>query len=137
MVDVPVATPVTTPVAGSTEASVASLLLHVPLVVTVARVAVAPGQALFVPVIPCGTALTVTTTDVRQVGLSEYDTELVPVLIPVMTPVVEGPLVTVEPGALHVPPVLAVAKVVEEPTQNTKVPVIGAGVVTTVNGCVR
>ena len=51
MLAVPVATPVTTPVAPSTEAMAGSLLLQVPPVTVALNVVVVPTQAVVVPVI--------------------------------------------------------------------------------------
>ena len=62
MVAVPAATPLTTPVVGFTEAIAALLLLQVPPVPVVARVAVAPGQSGETPLMlpASGAAFTLT-----------------------------------------------------------------------------
>ncbi len=68
MIVVPVAKPVTAPVPGTTVATDGLLLLHTP-VPLLASVFVVPAQALSVPVIAVGLALTVTVvTEVQPPG---------------------------------------------------------------------
>ena len=59
MVHVPIPVPVTTPVAGSTVATVGSLLLHVPPGGVDDSVEVPPKQTVVPPVIAVGTGVTV------------------------------------------------------------------------------
>jgi len=68
MVSVPpgVGPPVTVPELIPTEAMALLLLVHVPPVVASFRFVVAPGQMLFVPVIPGGVGFTVTVVVTEQ-----------------------------------------------------------------------
>ena len=66
MVAVPAKTPVTTPVAPSTVATPALLLVQLPPGVAFAKAVVAPTHNEAVPVIAAGDAMTVTTPGVEQ-----------------------------------------------------------------------
>ncbi len=65
MVDVPANTPVTTPVAGLTDA-LPLLLLHMPPIVALLSAVVAPIQILVTPVITAGDVFTVSVAVLLQ-----------------------------------------------------------------------
>jgi hypothetical protein len=111
---------------------VAQALLQVPPLTAWLSEVVVPGQADKVPVMADGVAATVTTAVATQPTPIEYVMVAVPMDMPVTIPV-EDPMVAT-PGALllQLPPAVASARVVVEPTQVFSVPVIGAGVATTV-----
>ena len=126
MITVPVATPVTPPVAD-TEALAALPLLQVPPVPVVVNRLVLPiqtdGLPLMVPGL--GNGLTVTSwvsAMVPQLLVTVYDTMVVPAVIPLTVPEVftEATDGLVE---LQVPPVPVVVRVMELPAQTVLAPV--------------
>jgi hypothetical protein len=89
------------------------------------KLIVEPTHTLAGPVIPLGVVLTDTTAVVTHPP-TIYEIVAVPRLLPVTIPVVL--LTTATPALLddHVPPVVALLRVVAEPTQTLITPVIGA-----------
>ena len=127
IVDVPDATPVTTPVEEPTVAIVDVLLVHVPLLVTSLKPVVKPAQTVAVPAIADGTGLTVTTFVDLQPVRRVYVIVDVPEAAPVTTPVEEPIVATVVVLLAHVPPALTSLKPVVKPVQTVAVPDIADG----------
>lgn len=101
----PAATPVTTPVDEPIVATVTLLLAHVPPVLALLSVVVAPVHTDVVPVIAAGSGFTVTTIDLAQPVPSVYIMVDVPVVSAVATPD-EFIVTTLVFDELHVPPVV-------------------------------
>lgn len=123
MVDVPPATPVSSP-----DASIVTLLfdaLHVPSSGMQDRVAVVPGYIAAIPSIAAG-APTVISVVVRQVFGNSYVIVVVPDAIPVISPhsliVATAVLLLV-----HVPSVNALVRIVVVPAQMADSPIIAEG----------
>ncbi len=119
MVATPAATPVTTPEEEPTVATSKSELVHTPPVTVLVRVVVAPTHTVGVPPIVGGIAFTVSVAILRQVVGSMYE-------------IVEPIVATVILLLLHVPPPVALLRVVVAPKQILIEPVINAGVAFTV-----
>jgi hypothetical protein len=125
-VTVPETIAVTTPNA-SIDAVSGLLLAHVPPGVAELSVAVLPGQALVVPVIASGAALTVTTDAVWQPVGSVYVIMLVPAARPLTIPVSEPMVATDNALLLHVPPSEVLLNVPVAPAHTLREPPIADG----------
>ena len=129
----PCATPVTAPFELPTVAIETSLLLHVPPVVVLDKVVVAPEHIADAPVIETGVAYTVT-------GNVAFTQPLLNVYVTVVLPVATGdripedaPMVATEVLLLlHAPPGAPLVNVLVLPRQAAELPVIDAGVWLTV-----
>ena len=126
------ATPVTMPDDEPTVANVASLLLHVPPEGASVSVVDRPIQTWPAPEIEAGRLLTVTVVVAMQPEPRLYVITAVPPAIPVTTPVDELMITIVESLLLQAPPPTLLPSVAVEPTQTDVVPVIAAGVGSTV-----
>ena len=103
-------------------------LVHVPPAVKSVSVIDVPGHTLLllvpVPLMSAGNALTVILVTATHPVDSIYDTVAVPTDRPVITPVADGPLTTVDAGAAHVPPLVGLLSETDEPTHNVELPTI-------------
>jgi hypothetical protein len=109
-------------------ATVVVLLLHVPPAGVEFRLVVAPTHIFVDPVIAVGSVLTVTGKEIVHDPPAVYETVAVPADIPVTTPLVDPMLPQPEPHATdHVPPPVVELNVVDCPTHNWWLPVIGFG----------
>jgi hypothetical protein len=122
---VPADMPVTTPVVAMVPTAVVPDD-HVPPVVVVASVVVAPVHTCNVPVMAAGAAETVTVLVEKQPVGSVYEMDDVPLVMPVTTPVTfmvptDGLLL------LHVPPAVVHASVIVAAGQTLAAPVMAAG----------
>jgi hypothetical protein len=120
-------TPVTTPVPATTVATLVGLLLHEPPPVKLVSVVVPPSHTCKVPVIGNGTGFTVATAVLKQPVPSVYVIVVVPLEIPVSTPVVTSIVPTAGVVLAHVPPGVVVVSVVVPFTHTCKEPPILAG----------
>jgi hypothetical protein len=123
---VPAAIPLTTPV-GNTVASNGSPLLQLPPVLPSLNVVVNPGHTLITPVITDGNGFTVIGQTALQPPGKVYIILGVPVATPLTIPVVEPTVALERSLLLHVPPPVASASVVVEPTHTVEAPVTTAG----------
>ncbi len=121
----PAETPVTIPVLAPTVATPVLLLLHVPPLVALASVVVAPTQAAVVPVIEVGvdTETNVEAKPTPQVFATPYTIATTPLPVPVTRPVAftEAILLSV---LYQNPPAILLASGVVPPVHIVVVPVI-------------
>ncbi len=110
ILDVPTTTPVTIPVLAMV-ATEGALLLQVPPGSELDKVVVDPRQAIRIPLIAPGVAVTVTTATVLQPA-TVYSIEAVPGVPPVTIPVSEPTVAIAGAVLLQVPPALVLARVV-------------------------
>jgi hypothetical protein len=137
MIAVPAVTPVTTPVNEPTVATAVLLLLQLPPGEDEVRVVVSPTHTLAAPLIVPGPAFTVTTVVAKQPVEPVYVIVAVPTLTPQNIPVDTPTVATAVLLLLHVPPLVASARVEQNPTQTETGPVIATGGVLTVTTAVR
>jgi hypothetical protein len=135
---VPAEMPPTVPVVvdAFTVPTAVFVLDQVPPAVVSVRLVVKPTHTLLAPAITAGVWFTVIgKVAVQLPGVSVYIILTLPAVLPVTTPV-PAPTEALPLLALHVPPVVASARVVVAPVQTVDAPVIAAGVTFTVNGAV-
>jgi hypothetical protein len=125
MVEVPADNPDTTP-ADDTVATLGILLLHVPPAIGSVNDVVLPMHIEALPEIAAGDALTVITLVAMQPVGAAYDITAVPADTPRISPPVPADAVDAA-LLLHMPPVVASARVMVLPTHTLEGPVIGAG----------
>jgi hypothetical protein len=123
IVNVPAATPVTTP-SVSTVPIAMSLLLHVPPVVIVANVVVLPRHTVDAPVIVAGNWFTVTSLVISQPELILYVIVAIPSETPVHIPVDDTIVATAALLLVHVPPVGVAVNVPVLPTHTAVAPLM-------------
>jgi hypothetical protein len=123
--------PDTTPVTPSTVATLTLLLFQVPPGVALVSREVLPTQALVVPPIGAGDALTVTVADIAQVFGRVYVILAVPIEMPARLP--DGVIVATRGSLLvHIPLKYGFVYVVTAPAQAFKEPPMGPGTAFTV-----
>ena len=127
IVVVPGATPVTTPELRIVATPVLPDVQDKPPVVASVKVAVAPVQSIVAPVIASGKGLTVIVVVAIQAAPNVYVTVTEPAAAPVKIPLTESIVPAAVLLLLHVPPVLALVSVVEEPAQIWMAPPTIAG----------
>lgn len=124
----PPAIAVTSPVDPFTVATDVLLLVHAPPVGMVESVVVDPLQRLVGPDITAGDAFTVTVWETEQpLAVMVYDMSADPEPVPDTTPVVLTTVATAVLLLLHVPPVVALLRVVVAPSHTVKEPPMAAG----------
>ena len=128
----PVATPVTTPVAGSTVATAGKLLIHVPPAVASVKVTLPVAHTDVGPDIMAGSGLTVTTMLLRQPPAIMYEIVVVPGETPVAMPEALPIGATVAVLLAHVPPAVGSESVMDNPSHILEGPEIEPTVETTV-----
>jgi hypothetical protein len=137
MMVIPAEMPVTTPVVAETDPTVAIAvepLLHTPPVDDSVRMVFRPLHTVVVPINGAGSGLTVMVENLAQVVGKVYIMFGVPAATPVTTPV-EGSTVA-RPVLLdvHIPPDIALVKLIVKPGQTDEGPVTAA-VGSTVTDC--
>lgn len=128
---VPAATPFTTPPLVTVATDVLPEL-HVPPMMLLDKVVVAPVHTEVVPVMAAGDELTVTVVVTLQPVDNLYVIADVPAVTPVTVPEEDPTVATVVVPDVHVPPVVVELKVVVAPVQMPVVPVMDDGSVITV-----
>ncbi len=132
MIAVPCVLPDTMPVLVPTEATVLSLLLHVPPADVLANVVVAPTQTVGVPVTGAGIGYTVTTAvAIQPVAIVNVILD-VPAAMPVTTPEDELTVAVATSLLLQVPAPEALDRAVVVDWHTDRLPVMGDGGLSTV-----
>lgn len=137
IVVVPATRPDTTPVPAPIVATEVALLLHVPPVLVLLSVVVAVAHTCVAPVIAAGVAFTVASAVRIQPPGNMYVIIALPAVTPVTTPKLASTVAIDVLPLVHVPPVVALARVVVNPSHTCKPPVITAGSGFTVATSVR
>ena len=128
----PAVSPLTRPVVNPTAAVVMALLLQLPPAVGSVRLTVDPIHTADAPLIAPGCGLTLMPLVAVQPVPNEYVIVAVPGLTPVTSPVAELMAAIAVLLLLHVPPAVALVKVVVVPAHSPDTPLMAEGTATTV-----
>jgi hypothetical protein len=126
-IDVPVATPLTMPVALPIVATPMLLLLHAPPLVASVSVVAEPTHTPVAPDTDAGDAITDVTAVAEQPVPSVYVITVVPAAIPLTAPVPEPMAAADGLLQLHVPPAVVLRNVTMAPVQTLELPAIAPG----------
>jgi len=128
------ATPAESPVIPGVpiETTPNGLIVHTPPKGLAVNVVLVPTQTTELPTVVTGIGFTVSTLTAAHPDGITYDITVVPIDVPVTTPVLKLTEATAGLLLVHNPPVVALVNVPELPTHITEVPTIAAGTAFTV-----